>query len=737
MYTLVITEKPSSAKKIAEALSDSKVLKKNHKGVPYYEISHHGEDLVVVPAVGHLYGLNETKKSKGFTYPVFDVDWFPIAEVRKEAGYSQKYLDAITALSKKAKKFVLATDFDIEGETLGYNIVRFACHQKDAKRMKFSTLTKQDLLESYEHVRPTIEWGQAEAGITRHTLDWYYGINLSRALSSAIKKAGMFKILSTGRVQGPALKIIVDKEKEILAFKSEPYWELEAHAKHQKQAFIAQHGEGKFTEKKKADTIYKKVKDAKEGIVESVEATHQIQRAPTPADLTTLQTESYRSLGIAPKRTLDIAQSLYLRGLISYPRTSSQQLPPSIGYRAILTKLSKQEEYSTLANQLLKQTALKPANGKKTDPAHPAIYPTGVIPKALEGQDKKIYDLIARRFLATFGPDAKRETVKATLLVNTEPFIAKGTRTIEPGWFVYYGPHVKLSEEELPAMKKKDKVALTKIEQLAKETQPPRRYSESSIIKELEKRNLGTKATRATIIETLAQRNYITGKSLEATQLGIQISAILETYVPKLVDEELTRHFEEEMDEIRERKKTIASVLSEAKTVLLDILARFKKSEDNVGEELKKTFTETREALTTLGPCLVCGKGLLTIRRGKYGMFAACNKYPECTTTFKLPAKALVKPTEKTCEHCKHPIILVIRAKRKPQEVCLNPDCPAKKLESDSAGKPCPKCKEGTLVVRKSVYGQFIACNKFPKCFYTEKTPRKKEPVVVPDISKA
>ncbi len=727
MYTLVITEKPSSAKKIADALSDSKVIKKNYKSVPYYEISHKGEDLVIVPAVGHLYGLNETKKSKGFTYPVFDVDWFPIAEVRKEAGYSKKYLDAITALSKKAKYFVLATDFDIEGETLGYNIVRFACKQKDAKRMKFSALTKHDLVESYEHLRPTIEWGQAEAGIARHTLDWYYGINLSRALSSAIKKAGMFKILSTGRVQGPALKIIVDKEQEIQAFKPEPYWEIEAHAKHEKTPFLAGHAAGKFIEKKKADAAYKNVKDAKEALVENVEATRQAQRAPTPADLTTLQTEAYRSLGIAPKRALDIAQNLYLRGLISYPRTSSQQLPPTIGYRAILTKISKQAEYGALAQELLKQPTLKPANGKKVDPAHPAIYPTGVIPKALEGQDKRIYDLIVRRFMATFGPDATRETVKATLSINSEPFIAKGTRTVEQGWFVYYGPHVKLSEEELPPMKKKEKVAVTKIEQLSKETQPPRRYSESSIIKELEKRNLGTKATRASIIETLAHRNYVTGKSLEATQLGIQISSILGTYVPKLVDEALTRHFEEEMDEIRERKKTVPAVLGEAKKILLEILERLKSHEDKIGDELKKTFTETREALTTLGPCLACKTGHLTIRRGKYGMFAACNKYPECTTTFKLPAKALVKPTDKTCEHCKHPIIQVIRAKRKPQEVCLNPDCPTKKLESDSAGKPCPKCTEGTLVVRKSVYGQFIACNRFPKCYYTEKTPRKKE----------
>ncbi|MFQ5620773.1 MAG: DNA topoisomerase I [Candidatus Nanoarchaeia archaeon] len=729
-YTLVITEKPSSAKKISDALADSKPVKKVEKSVSYYMLSHKGEDLVIAPAVGHLYGLAEVKKSKSFSYPVFDIDWFPIADVRKQAGYSEKYLTLLKKLAKKANKFVVATDFDIEGETLGYNIVRFACKQKDAQRMKFSALTKHDLSESWANLQPTIEWGQAEAGVTRHMLDWYYGINLSRALSSSIKKAGMFKILSTGRVQGPALKILVDKEKEIKAFKPVPYWEIHLEGKYSRKKILAQHSKGKFEDKKEATKIFKKVKDSKEGVVDDIQATRKNQRAPTPFDLTTLQTEAYRSLGIPPKRTLDIAQNLYLRGLISYPRTSSQQLPPTIGYRTLLTKLSKQQEYMELAGVLLTKKSLKPANGKKKDPAHPAIYPTGVLPKTFEGQAKRIYDLVVRRFMATFGEDAVRETVKANLLVKEEPFVTKGTRTVEQGWFMYYGPHVKLSEEELPAMKKGDVIKVGKIEQHDKETQPPRRYSESSIIRELEKRNLGTKATRANIIDTLINRHYITGKSLEATDLGIQISEILERHVPRIVDEALTRHFEMEMDGIRERKKKWEDVISEAQKLLLGLLDQLKKDEDAIGEELKKTFMETRAALTTLGKCVVCKDGMVTLRKGKYGRFAACDKYPDCTQTYKLPAGGMVKPIEKICETCKHPMVQMIRARRKPQEVCLNLDCPTKVTEGvlEGEGKPCSKCEEGKLVVRKSVYGQFLACGRFPKCRHIERTKKKEDP---------
>lgn len=718
-YILLITEKPSSAKKIAEALADGKAVKKSEKSVPYYEITRGNQDIVVVPAVGHLYGLAEIEKSKGFAYPVFDIEWKPIADVRKEAAYSKKYLNLIKKLAKKADEFVLATDFDIEGETLGYNIVRYACKQPDAKRMKFSALTKHDLNTSFDNLLPTIEWGQAEAGVTRHTLDWYYGINLSRALTTAIKKAGMFKILSTGRVQGPALKIIVDKEKEIKAFVPTPYWELHLAGKHSRKKVAAQHKKGKFEDKKEANSVFKKVKSEKEAKVSEVKATQQKQRAPTPMDLTTLQTEAHRSLGIPPKRTLDVAQNLYLRGLISYPRTSSQQLPPTIGYRAILSKVAKQLEYKELADILLSKNKLAPANGKKKDPAHPAIYPTGVIPKALEGQDKRIYDLVVRRFMATFGENAVRETVTVTMDVKGEPFVSKGTRTVEPGWHIYYGPHVKLSEEELPKMEEGDQIKVDKIEQIDKETQPPRRFSESSIIRELEKRNLGTKATRANIIDTLANRQYVTGKALEATQLGIEISDTLSQHVPKIVDEALTRFFEEEMEQIRGRKKKVDVVLEEAREVLLEILDVFKKKEDDIGKQLHHTFTETRALLTTLGPCLACREGSIQIRKGKYGRFAACNKYPDCTQTYKLPKGGMLKPTDKQCEKCQHPIVQAIKARRKPQEVCINPDCPEKTLATpELEGSTCPKCNENKLVTRKSIYGHFLACGGFPKCFY-------------------
>lgn len=726
MVELIITEKPNASKRVAEALADGKPIKENYKGVPFYKVTRGNKDILVGCAVGHLFGLAEKQKSKGFAYPVFDIEWVPLYEVSKGAAFSKKYYDALRKLAKDADNFTVACDYDVEGEVIGLNVIRHICNRNDARRMKFSTLTKDDLVAAYDNVSAHLDWGQAEAGETRHYLDYYYGINISRALTSAIKAAGQFKILSTGRVQGPALKIIVDREKEIQAFKPVPFWQVELDGMAKNGEIIAWHKEDKFWDKKQADRVMDKVGGKKEGIVSTVEEKQFKQRPPVPFDLTTLQTESYRCFGISPKATLGIAQDLYTNGYISYPRTSSQKLPAALNFKKILDQLSRQKQYAEACKKLLAKGKLVPNEGKKTDPAHPAIYPTGIIPKALDDRHAKVYDLITKRFLAVFGEPATRETLRAEITVNGEIFVAQGTRTIDPQWHRLYAPYVRLEEAELPAMRENDKVSVKKITQHAKETQPPKRYTPSSIIRELEKRNLGTKATRAEIVDTLAQRNYVTGEALQATDLGVKMVAILEQHCPKIVDEELTRHFELDMEAIRERAKKKEDVLREARNVLMEILGDFKKREKSIGEVLKKEFAATREALTTLGKCPVCKQGNIALRRGKYGRFAACDKYPECQTTFSLPATGLLEVTDKTCAHCPYPVVRMIRKGKRPQEVCINKDCPSKAIPEDFVkGKKCPKCGEGELIIRKSIYGQFIACSRFPKCFYTSRGMKK------------
>tara|TARA_Y100000310_G_scaffold137447_1_gene136351 strand:+ start:36970 stop:39222 length:2253 start_codon:yes stop_codon:yes gene_type:complete len=716
MTELIITEKPSSAKKVAAALADKLPKKVSNKQASYYELTHNGKPIIVTSAVGHLYGLVENNK-QGWTYPVFDIKWEASYKNNKNLQYVKLYLDTIAKVAKKADEFTVACDYDIEGEVIGFNVIRYVCKQNDANRMKFSTLTKGDLVKSYENKMQHLDWGQAFAGETRHKLDWFYGINLSRALTSSVKAAGSFKVMSAGRVQGPALKLLVDREREINAFVPEPFWQIALNGNYNKEEVEAWHVEDKIFDQKRAEEIIKKTQGAKQATINEIKRTQRNQAPPTPFNLTDLQSESYKLFKITPKETLQHAQSLYLAGVTSYPRTSSQKLDPKLGFKKILTDLSKQAYYQELSQAILK-TGLTPNNGKKTDPAHPAIYPTGLVPGELKERERKIYDLIVKRFMATFAKPAVRETMTVSLDVNEENFIAKGTRTIEENWHIFYKPYVKLEEVSLPDMKENEIVNINEILKHDKETQPPKRFNQSSIIKELEKRNLGTKATRADILDRLFQRGYIEGVKIEVTQLGMETITILEKYAPIIVEEKLTTHFEEEMEKIRQGKLKQETVLQEAEKVLTKLLADFKKKEKEIGADILKSVRETQDTQNFMGPCPKCKEGKLMVRRGKYGRFVGCDQYPECKTIINVPKTGKLKFTGNVNEETGFPIIEAGTGKRKATvtlaENGKKDETTEKKYKEE--GMTCPTCKTGQMILRKSFYGFFLGCNSYPKC---------------------
>lgn len=729
MVELIICEKPQASLKVATALADKAPIKKSYKKVSYYEITHNKKKMFVVAAVGHLYTLVEREK-KGWVYPVFDIIWKDVSSVNKSATFTKPYIETIKKLAKECDEFCISTDKDIEGELIGYNILRFICNQKDAYRMEFSTLTTEDIIKSFENVKSHVDFPLVEAGETRHFLDYYWGISISRALTLSIKHAtGMFKIMSSGRVQGPSLYILYKREKEIQSFKPVPYWELSIQGILDNKKVEAFNKSNPFQEKKKADSILSSSKGKKAFISKITKK--EFQQAPLlPFDLTSLQLEAYRTLGLSPRVTLELAQMLYVNSFISYPRTSSQKLPESINYKKILTKLSSEFPKET---SLVLKGKLKPTEGLKTDPAHPAIYPTGEIPKKIEGKANLLYELIIRRFFVCFGDPATRETVTYEITCNNELYALSGTLTKIPGWHVLYGRFAKFKEEELPKASEKDELKSAKVILYDKETQPPKRYTEASLVKELEKKNLGTKSTRAEIVSTLYDRNYIKDKNIQVTNLGMKTIETLEKYCPEIIDENLTKKFEEEMEEIREGKFTKTQVLDEAKKELIKTFDKFKKNEKKIGEALSEATKETRTEENTLGLCPLCKEGNLMIKRGKFGYFAACSKYPDCKITLKLP-KALIKNTGKLCEKCNYPIILVIRKARRPQEICLNPECPTRqdetkndefeKITSGEIKKVCPKCSS-PMVVRSSFYGKFLACSAYPKCRYIENTKKQ------------
>lgn len=673
-YEVLIAEKPSAAQRISASIAEGAVSTKAVGAVKYYEIARKGKKILVVPAIGHIFGLKQ--KSGGWTYPIYDVEWVPSFKISEKSKHVKAYYDAIKSLAKGADSFVVGTDFDIEGEVIAFNILRFICGREDAKRMKYSTLTKTELESAFDKASSHIERGLADAGVARHILDYYFGINISRALTLAMKSAGRYKILSSGRVQGPTLKILAQKELEIKAFVPKPYWQVELEA----EGFKALYEKDKIWD----ETEAKKVLGAcagKDATVSKAEKKKVSDPVPEPFNLTDLQAEAYRVFKFPPKMTQEIAQKLYEAALISYPRTSSQKLPSALNLRGILEKLSKQQDYSKIAASVLKKEDLMPSEGKKTDDAHPAIHPTGEAPKAISAQEKKVYDLIVKRFISVFGDAAINENVNVALDISGLKFLAGGKRIVEPNWYELYAPYSAKKEVLLPELKEGETVKISKANLLSKETEPPRRYTLASIIREMERLNIGTKATRAEIVQNLIVRGYIkAGSSVDVTDLGLKTISVLEKYLPDIVSVELTRKFEDEMDDIEKKKTTPDKVLSEARDELTKSLNAFRLKEKEVGAALLLALNMAASEENVVGKCPACGKNLrIIVSKATKKRFVGCEGYANgCRNAYPLPQAGMVKTTKDTCKECNSPIVKIITKGKKPWQLCLDPKCKTK-----------------------------------------------------------
>lgn len=675
--TVIIAEKPLAAQKIASSLFE-KPKRVEKRGAYWFEYQNNNQKFIVIPAVGHLFVLDS--KNHDWQYPIFEVEWKP-SFLKRSSSFSKKYFENLKEVFKRADNYIIATDYDVEGEVIGYNLVRFLGNNSKVYRMKFSTLTKKELKEAFGNLIEGYDQKLAEAGLARHYLDFYWGVNLTRALTKALKeKQNLFKILSIGRVQGPTLALLAKRELEIKKFKPKKYWQIKAYAIIAAKKFELQYkGKSKFWKKEEAEKIIMEIK-SKLGVVKSIKERTQKISPPVPYNTTDLQVDAYRTFGFAPAQTLAIAEALYQMGFISYPRSSSQKLPPTINYKEILQALSKLKPYSKFAEELAQKEKLIPTQGKKDDPAHPAIYPTAEVPELgkLTANQRKLYDLIVRRFLAVFGSEAIRKSITVTIQIGEHKLLLKGSKIVEKGWQKYYEGIMKSKKVEIPKVKEGEEIKIESVQLLEKQTEPPKRYSAGSIIKEMEARGLGTKATRAEILQTLYQRNYIKGKSITVTNLGLAVVKALEKHCPAILSEKLTRKFEEEMENIYNGNKKRQEVIEEAKKVLTKILKEIEKSKTEMAKALAKALRQTWQKEKFLGYCPNCSGELKIIRSKKTKrFFAGCSNYPSCKNSYPLPQKAKIEQTGKVCQHCNTPIVKVYRGKR-PFTMCLDPSCKTK-----------------------------------------------------------
>lgn len=676
---LVICEKPKAAEQVAIALDDNGAPREvKSLGVSYFISRREDAELIVVSALGHLFTV--TADRRGRSYPIFETKWIPIHEVTRSRR-ALNHLRLIEGLAKEADEFVSACDYDIEGSLIAYNILAHVLPAeglKDAGRMKFSSLTKEALLEAWRKRSSTLDYPIIEAGKARHEVDWIFGINLSRALMNSVRRAmGRYRPMSIGRVQGPTLNFVKEREIETRTFVPTPFWTLEAYAEIDGRKYRLEYDRPRIEREREALEIASRC-DGEGGYVELLSSKRRSIPPPNPFSLGDLQLEAHRVYGYTPAETLKIAETLYLKALISYPRTSSQRIPPSIDLREILQGLRRIKTYRELAVGLLSRTHLGIRQGLKEDPAHPAIHPTGYHEERLRLHERRLFDLICRRFMASMGEPAHLLEMDAQIDVRGYRFHLRGSRPVDRGWMTIYGPFSKYKEEPLPPLKHGQIIEEISVRAERRNAKPPPGLDQPSLLKLMEREEIGTKATRSEIIETLFKRGYIEGSPIRLTDLGLAVVDALEKYCPEILSPELTRYLEKQLERIQLSETSSALVLKDAVEALEPPLYKLKERELGIGLDIGIALRSSSHVEDYLGPCPRCSTGKMMIIRSKRTgkRFAGCSNYIKglCSNSFPLPQRGEIKACGEACPLCGAPLITLKRG-RASRKLCINHEC--------------------------------------------------------------
>lgn len=683
---LLIVESPAKAKTISKYLEGKYTVK---------------------ASVGHIRDLPKSNKS------AIDIESGFVPRYVITPG-KEKIVAELQSLAQKADEVLLATDPDREGEAIAWHISealglpRLKMKDKKPKieRVVFYEITKDAVREAIANPRD-IDENLRRAQEARRVLDRIVGYDLSGLIWKKVRYG-----LSAGRVQSPALRIIVEREREIQVFHPETYWVLRAETKTPSGDKLVLIG----TEEPRDNEIVRRIiAAAKQNswIVKSVAET-QAKRAPrAPFITSTLQQAASSRLGFAPSRTMSVAQRLYEAGHITYMRTDS-------------TNISEQarKEMHSLITKEYGNDFLAPrtyaTKSKNAQEAHEAIRPSNNnIKKAgANPEQRKLYELIWQRALASQMADAQlmRTKITAGYGENGMDFAANGSRLLFSGW-LKVDPSARGEDIELPKVSKGDALTLVDITSEEKQTEPPPRYTEAGLVKELEKRGIGRPSTYATIVKTIEDRGYVEklGRALKPTDTGEVVSSFLEAHFPTYISDSFTAEMENELDDIAEGKRQYEKVLS-----------TFYKP---FAKEVQSK--EKMEKITTLGHadekfrCPVCD-GAMIIKLGRAGKFLSCARYPECIGARTIEGIALEGPKEtgEKCPKCKTGMLVERDGKNGRFVACNNyPKCKYVKRDEalekqNSTGVLCPQCRKGFMSERRGRFGVFFSCSNYPECKY-------------------
>lgn len=738
---LIVTEKNNSAKKIADILSGGKAKADQTYKVPYYTWSDSEGEHTAIGLKGHVVG---PAFPEGYSnWQQTDLHELIDAELVTEPT-DKNVVKAVRKVAKEADSVVIATDFDREGELIGLEALAeaFAANPKivgelagggggngqaaevngsdgdrgpvttlstrrpPIQRARYSALTKEEIERAFSEL-DELSYDLAEAGAARQDIDLIWGATLTRAVSLATRRFGS-NFLSVGRVQSPTLALVVERELERRAHVAKPYWEVFARFGHPDGAFEAHHKTDKFWEADEAKAAVAQTKSP--GVVAELSSRKSTRRPPTPLNTTAFTTDASNRLGITPASAMRLAEDLYMDGFISYPRTDNTVYPRSLPVQELIGSLVKVPEFQSGAF-LLEQAELKPTRGNKETTDHPPIYPTQAVnPSALEGPKRRVYELVVRRFLATFAPPMVTESTRADIEAGSEAYFVRGSVVLDPGFAAIY-TYARSRDEELPKLAEGQELELDGEPWIVdKETQPPPRISQGKLVELMEERGLGTKATRADIIQKLYDRGYVFGNPPEPSETGIAMYRGFQQYVPRMATPEMTAELEQDMDEIAAGKISKDHVLKISREMLHGTTTDLEQKREDFAKEIWAGMDEDK----FLGPCPKCESlgrkhedgspnrlRIIDLRGGK--RFVGCEGYdrenPEspdsCDFTRPLPGRGYeLWRLEERCSICGEAPRLSVKGFRgRPWKLCLNDDCPSmvemreKRAEREAARK--------------------------------------------------
>ena len=669
---LIITEKNNAAAKIAEILAKDKVQQEAFLKVPYYIFSDEsGERNVAVGLKGHVLQVE---------FPEAFSDWRkvdPAALIDApliKGETAKSVVRAVKKLAVDATSLVIATDYDREGELIGLEALQIAAGENEhlyrtARRARFSALTAGEIRRAFNELDQLSE-PLAHAGEARQDIDLIWGATLTRFVSLSTYRLGS-QFLSVGRVQTPTLALIVEREIERRAFVPVPYWVLTVDLTARGHSFSAVHTEERFLDQARAQAVFDKL--AGPGVVTQVKRTTKKVPRPAPFNTTSFMTAA-TSMGFSAAAAMNVAEDLYMGGYISYPRTDNTVYPSSLPLEEVLQSLTG-GEFDAEVRGLLAKEKLTASRGNKRTTDHPPIYPTGVAHRgALDDRKWRLYELVVRRFFATIADDGVSESNRIDVTIDAEPFYLRGSRVVSPGWLAYY-PYSRQKDTELPDLSEGDSTALVDKHLEGKETQPPSRFGQGSLIELMEKHNLGTKATRHNIIQNLYDRGYIHGNPVEPTETGIKVAEALLQFAPHIATPEMTALLENDMDAIAEREMTKDEVVNTSRELLRQAYRSLEENKEQVAAIIMLGISDDK----ILGDCPTCTTHKLRIIRSKASKkrFVGCEGYPECTQTYPLPQRGDIIATGETCPECGTPRVKIMGGKR-PWVLCLDPECPTK-----------------------------------------------------------